>query len=605
MAISYEQETYGKAREAAKRAYEVIPQVNASLARKLPLDKEEAIQQLTDEIWPLVQQEYAADNFTEGMSAELSKSKADDWFKMWYLGDRKYSPRLQAEQAQFDKFQDLVVDGKWYNMPQKELDLKMAELGFDPNSRDSRKQFLDVLSQHQINYDRGNIVKDELSGPYGTVSALVAPTATQEAVRQSLTGDFNDARLRGAVGTDIVASGLLGGASKLPGAVAPAAAAMGVETGRQFANMGFGNEANWGAPMMAGMAAGTVPAGAQYIGGILSRGGTTGAKPLARGFARGLRGADDPLKAERENLKNMLIAGRDASVKAQDATVGSSGPQGFVTDLAGIEGAGAYDRAAKALETLGYGSQVKLSELDRAVVTAQGKLASAERKLASAVTRMDQIIDAPRGKIPAASREAAREQAARAAELATDEADLAKGELERATLARDQYEQSVPTIVGNRRELSVEEVLGMDPRYAQNGPIQIKMPPKEGAIDIALKEGYDQPAQFSGVSKSGLPDYSTVDATKGWVGALRSSFPEKYSMEVGRGANQRRYDLGLMLGRGASDVFAPFETATQATPTEVGSGMKERKERFKQSEWFQNLPKEKKLAIERALKGEK
>lgn len=591
MAISYEQETYGKAREAAKKAYEVIPQVNASLARKLPLDKEEAIQQLTNEIWPLVQQEYAADNFTEGMSAELSKSKADDWFKMWYLGDRKYSPRLQAEQAQFEKFQDLVEDGKWYNMPQKELDLKMAELGFDPNNRDSRKQFLDVLSQHQINYDRGNIVKDELSGPYGTVSALVAPTATQEAVRQSLTGDFNDARLRGAIGTDIVASGLLGGASKLPGAVAPAAAAMGVETGRQFANMGFGNEANWGAPVMAGMAAGTVPAGAQYIGGILSRGGTTGAKPLARGFARGLRGADDPLKAERENLKNMLIAGRDASVKAQDATVGSNGPQGFVTDLAGIEGAGAYDRAAKALETLGYGSQVKLSELDRAVVTAQNKLASAEQ-------RLDQIIDAPRGKIPEASRQAAIDQAGR-------NADLAKSELERAVMARDQYEQSVPTIVGNRRELSVEEVLGMDPRDVRNGPIQIKMPPKEGAIDIAMKEGYDQPTQFAGVSKSGLPDYSTVDATKGWVDAIKSSFPEKYSMEVGRGANQRRYDLGLMLGRGASDVFAPFETATQATPTEVGSGMKERKERFKQSEWFQNLPKEKKLAIERALKGEK
>ena len=587
MAKSYEQATYNKAYEAAKKAYEVIPQVNASLARKLPLDKEEAIQQLTNEIWPLVQQEYAADNFTEGMSAELSKSKADDWFKMWYLGDRKYSPRLQAEQAQFEKFQDLVEGGKWYNMPQKELDLKMAELGFDPNNRDSRKQFLDVLSQHQINYDRGNIVKDELSGPYGTVSALVAPTATQEAVRQSLTGDFNDARLRGAIGTDIVASGLLGGASKLPGAVAPAAAAMGVETGRQFANMGFGNEANWGAPVMAGMAAGTVPAGAQYITGILSKGGTTGAKPLARGFARGLHGADDPLKAERENLKNMLIAGRDASVKAQDATVGSNGPQGFVTDLAGIEGAGAYDRAAKALETLGYGSQVKLSELDRAVVTAQNKLASAEQ-------RLDQIIDAPRGKIPEASRQAAIEQA-----------DLAKSELERAVMARDQYEQSVPTIVGNRRELSVEEVLGMDPRDVRNGPIQIKMPPKEGAIDIAMKEGYDQPAQFAGVSKSGLPDYSTVDATKGWVDAIRSSFPEKYSMEVGRGANQRRYYLGLMLGRGASDVFAPFETATQATPTEVGSGMKERKERFKQSEWFQNLPKEKKLAIERALKGEK
>jgi hypothetical protein len=113
MAKSYKVETYSKAREAAERAYEVIPQVNASLARKLPLDKEEAIQKLTSEIWPLVQQEYSAENYTDGMAAELSKSKADDWFKMWYLGNKSYSPRVKAEQAQFEKFQDLVVDGKW------------------------------------------------------------------------------------------------------------------------------------------------------------------------------------------------------------------------------------------------------------------------------------------------------------------------------------------------------------------------------------------------------------------------------------------------------------------------------------------------------------
>lgn len=592
MAKSYKVETYSKAREAAERAYEVIPRVHASLARKLPLDKEEAIQKLTSEIWPLVQQEYAADNFTEGMSAELSKSKADDWFKMWYLGDRKYSPRLQAEQAQFDKFQDLVVDGKWYNMPKKELDLKMAELGFDPNNRDSRKQFLDVLSQHQLNYDRGNIVKDELSGPYGTVSALVAPTATQEAVRQSLTGDFNDARLRGAVGTDIVASGLLGGASKLPGAVAPAAAAMGVETGRQFTNMGFGNEANWGAPMMAGMAAGTVPAGAQYIGGILSRGGTTGAKPLARGFARGLRGADDPLKAEREKLKNLLIAGRNSFQDANDAVVRSGanmkGPQGGLYNIAEAEASGNWDKASDALHALGYRSAKKDFNLEVEVSEAQ-------RKLDNAINLAEDIERSPTGRPGGGDIE-------RAEALAEAKANVSVAEqaLKDALARRDAYK---PPVYEKPRESVIEEIIGFDPRDSAPGGINAE--PTYTDIDAVLKESYDAPTVFPVNTASGMATPEVFSKTKEARDLLRSAFPEKYAAEASMGANKRNYKIGLMLGRGASDVFAPFETATQATPTELGSGMKERKERFKQSEWFQNLPKEKKLAIERALKGEK
>lgn len=327
MAKSYKVETYSKAREAAEKAYEVIPQVNAFLARKLPLDKEEAIQQLTSEIWPLVQQEYAADNFTEGMSAELSKSKADDWFKMWYLGDRKYSPRRQAEQAQFDKFQDLVVDGKWYNMPQKELDLKMAELGFDPNNRDSRKQFLDVLSQHQVNYDRGQIVQNTLNGNEDNslfpdwlpnsptwmqkLGMALNPTVTDEATRQAMTGDFDDGRLNRAAATDLVTGALMGGMAASKNLMASplriGLADAGAETLRQAANAQGGFRVDPFAPIGAGVAAATVPGGAQWLGGYLSRGGSVGARPLARGFQRGLRGADDPVAAERNLLKQQQI----------------------------------------------------------------------------------------------------------------------------------------------------------------------------------------------------------------------------------------------------------------------------------------------------------
>lgn len=63
--MSYEQAIYNKARESAERAYEVIPKVNDSYARKLPADPEVAITYITNQILPLVRQEYPEDKFTE------------------------------------------------------------------------------------------------------------------------------------------------------------------------------------------------------------------------------------------------------------------------------------------------------------------------------------------------------------------------------------------------------------------------------------------------------------------------------------------------------------------------------------------------------------
>lgn len=597
MAISYEQETYGKAREAAKRAYEVIPQVNASLARKLPLDKEEAIQQLTEQIWPLVQQEYAADNFTEGMSAELSKSKADDWFKMWYLGDRKYSPRLQAEQVQFEKFQDLVKDGKWYSMPKKELDLKMTELGFDPNSRDSRKQFLDVLSQHQINYDRGNIVQQEVgnAGPVEKLGMALNPTVTDEAVRQSLTGDFDDGRLNRAAATDLVTGALMSGMSASKNLMASplriGLADAGAETLRQAANAQGGYRVDPFAPIGAGVAAATVPGGAQWLGSYLSSGGSMGARPLARGFQRGLRGADDPVKAERENLKNLLISSRNSFKDANDAVVRSGanmkGPQGGLYNIAEAEASGNWDKASDALHALGYRSMKKDFNLEVEVSKAQ-------HKLDNAINLAEDIERSPTGRPGGGDIERAEALAEAKANVS-----LAEQALKDALARRNAYK---PPVYEKPRENFVEDIIGFDPRDSAPGGITGE--PTFTDIDAVLKESYDAPAVYPVNTASGTATPELYAKTKVDRDLLRSAFPEKYAAEASMGANKRNYKIGLGLGKTLGLVGTSIEPNLRANPFQPES-YADKVTNFKETKWFRDLPKEKKLAIERALKGEK
>ena len=217
-----------------------------------PADPEVAITYITNQILPLVRQEYSEDKFTEGMAKELEASKADDWMKMWWLGDSKYSPRVQAEQKTFEKFQDLVKDGKWYNMPKKQLDWEMKELGYDPNDKESRKQFLDVLSQHDINYNRGKIVQNTMSGGDQTsifpdalpnspalmqkLAFAAYPAMTKEANRQALTGDFNEGNMRRAGIADVLAGGTMAVAPSfrvLSSPIAQGLTAAGAETARQ------------------------------------------------------------------------------------------------------------------------------------------------------------------------------------------------------------------------------------------------------------------------------------------------------------------------------------------------------------------------------------
>ena len=533
MAFSYNVDTYAKARKAAEQAYGIIPQVNASLASKLPKDREEAIEYLTDQIWPVVQKEYPKDKFDEKMAAELASSKDDDWFKMWYLGDSKYSPRVQAKQEQFNKFQDLVVDGKWYNMPNKELDLKMSELGYDPTNKDSRKEFFDVLGQHDVNYNRAKAVQETMDDSkwYNKLGYLAYPSVYSEAMRQSLTGDFDDSKVYGALGVDfLTGAGMAAAPYSKVIAANPVAAGLvdaSLETGRQVANIASGREADPLAIFGAGMGAATVPMLGIGVQGDAGRGGALEAKPLARGMARGLRGADDPVTAERNALKQLLVAARNQSKAARDnlglnmqaVRQGVKGNKATLLTTSQVENAKAWKDAAEKLNILG------LKGLD--------------------------------GKAPP---------------------------------------------VGITNVNKVTDVIGEFPSGTKySTPIDPTI-----TADQIIQKVYDKPSMYKvkGWLETATPkQYDEVSAA---LGNMKQAFPAKYERDLAMGAsnkNKAAYNLGLLGGKSLGFIGTRVEPNIKVNPLQI-SEYDQKLKRFRETEWFKNLPKDKKNAIEKALKGE-
>ena len=609
--MSYEQAIYNKARESAERAYEVIPTVNDSFARKLPADPEVAITYITNQILPLVRQEYSEDKFTEGMAKELEASKADDWMKMWWLGDSKYSPRVQAEQKTFEKFQDLVKDGKWYNMPKKQLDWEMKELGYDPNDKESRKQFLDVLSQHDINYNRGKIVQNTMSGGDQTsifpdalpnspalmqkLAFAAYPAMTKEANRQALTGDFNEGNMRRAGIADVLAGGTMAVAPSfrvLSSPIAQGLTAAGAETARQAIQP---TDASVADVLLAGTAAGTVPGAGMYLQGLLSKGASTGARQVARSFGRGLRGADDPLMAEKNALKTLLKNARKQSEKARDVAMTTDGnPMGSVASISDLDNAARWGEAERKLNALGIETEGASHDLYRAVEGARREVSEAKNALREAIL--------------------AKPASRRKADIVDHKADInlkdtmlgeAQKKLDNAQAAWDQYNNE-RTITGYMDEPFVEDVIGMSPDRIVGGPVIAYIPAQKNGVEQALKI-YERPMTFAGANENaGSITGKSVKAYQGMRDRYRTEFPEMYQEQLMNAGKAKMSKGAQYLGRILGGVAGRIEPTTGSLSTVLtGGNIGDKVTKFQETEWFNNLPKEKKNAIEKALKGEK
>lgn len=584
---------------ASKEGTPLVPMEKAAMRK----GKDDYVDLMADAAYEKMKADpsYSPENWSDDVAARLDKQKPMEG-SLYAFGSGKSSEQVHDE-TQFEAFRPLIEDGAWYKMSPKDLATWMnsEQLGYDGDSEKSRNQFWKDLQKYDMQYNRGRIVAEELASPYGKYAMIVNPTLGQEAVKQALTGNFDDSKAKAAAGIDVGASIALGSAAKFKSALAAAMLAGGVESGRQFANMATGNETNWGSPAMALLAAGTVPAGAKYLKGILSQAGAD-AKPFARGFTRGIQGFDDPLEAEKEALKNTLLKARESSVNAEKnaATFAYNNPAGGVFNLAEAEAGGNYQRGMDALKALGFESRKENELINKEVSQAVAKKARAENMYETAIQRHDQIIDG-RGLVPERQRQYALEQAARDVEIAKTNLEQSTNEANAVLAKAAEYNEGAFSAYAEPRPFA-ENVLGPAPENVMTGPIQVRYT-RPTSIEDAISKYYDTPAEFASLSRAGTPDANVFQTTAAARNALRTVFPEKYSKELAQQSGKKLYNLGLVLGRGSSDIAAPLETAFQVTPQEAGSGFSAKVNAFKDSDWYKNLDEQQKAAIEKAFKN--
>lgn len=518
---------------------------------------------------------------------------------------------LFEPQKYIDEQGNEKTDPDWYGANREQMEQLAKGLGYNLKNKRDRVAFYDKVREYATDYDRGNIVQNTLDGneTNSVLPSFIAdklpnaprvvqrlgmamnPTLTGESIRQSLTGDFDDSKLTRAMYTDLGTQGLMAVAPQLRVVAAKPLVAAGTDAGiegiRQALNYQGGYEVEPMAPIGAGLAAGTVPAGAKYLGWTL-RGAKLTDKPFVRGLNKGLRGADDPRVAEREMLKKQLISARNQSEEVQKSLSATGNPQGNEFGVRELEGARDWDIGAEKLRTLGFYRQGLVDEARRLEIQAADEVAGIKLDMRAVQTNY---------KIPKAERNA--EARSLQAELDKALQKLRDAQAYGRKVAYDDIPMvDAPDYYGGSK-LVVEDVIGKDPSLMRGGPVQVYTRPR-WSIDKVIEESYDKPIKYLSLDQGELPTMSSYNANKVALDLLKSQLPEKYAEEAIK-ANGK-YKAGVAVGRTAGGISGRIEPALRANPFRPDT-FDERVDDFKKSEWYNNLSEEKRKALERALKG--
>jgi len=590
--------------------------------RKLGKDKESIVEGLTNKYYERLLKAYPEDKWNDQESMALDKMKIEDVANT--LIDEK-NPANLKKKMEFSAYKDLIAPTEegakdWYHMDQEQIGKAMKGLGFNPKNRNDVKQFFDKLSEHDINYNRGKIVEEEYenAAPFEKLAMLAYPSLTDEAVKQSLTGEFDDGKMYRAGVTDaaigtamglvpgglgvskgVTAGGKAGwwalknpGTTKMLNPIYTGLADAGLETVRQGVDVAEGREFNGGDIATAGITAATVPAAVAGLRMYAKKGKTTLASPFVKGLMQGAKGAENPLNVERNELKDLLMNVRAASDKGTKTDVSSGGLRKVRGGMKAIDDALLRDEAKQKLMALGFRSADDEAKLANAVGEAQVKLINAKQSL-------EQVIDS-KGKIPEYLRNDLIKQHGR-------RADKARDELEAAVAAEENYKKANATFFGNDRSAYpyVEDILGGNPekgRYASAEKIfgirRTRKPNAEKQIEGVLTKYYDKPVKPNILTPTGQMDVSTAEQYAGARKLLKETFPEKAAAEGIASDKSRTKSLGYGIGA----ILGNY--GTRIEPNIKFRNRKEKLESFKSTEWYKSLPKDKKNAIEKALKGE-
>lgn len=602
---------------------------------------------------------YPEEEWDDARAKRLMDSKPYDVVSFTlYQGQ---TPEQAHEEAEFNKFRELVEDGNWYKWSPQQISAwaSSPKGGYDWSSEADRNRFWEDLKKYDLLYNRSKNVDDFMHSGYGMISALITPSAYEEAMRQSLTGDYDDDRMRNLVGLDLgMNTAIALTPAKTPAGMAGPLVTGGIqgvlEAGRQTGKvlMAPDLEFNKNAPIVSAVAGAGVPAAATYAQGMLQKGGQGSFRAFGRGFSRGARGVN-PVAEEKELIKQQVIASRNdiqkqllegRRVRGEGSSIQT--PVSVKRTPQEMEAARESRDIAKNLKLLEpnrlgsilndaeYGTKGKLSvksstvdALDGAIPTedyvgdirvpeifdydnavtghnlairdgvvtgyAQDLNADAFGNLRIGWPIADPVkkVDGIKTGITDAERKAMLgyqakvvEEHPKVVQRAKDnfEARVAEGDPDDLPFFDDDFFADMNTAENVLFSLSPEQR-----KLVESGSDKLEM---TYSLAKALRQ-YDK----------GTP---TIRNEADWD-AFRTAFPAKaqeYLLSVNGGnvSGKNAY----MLGQGAGRVVGTMGTSAEPALgiSNITAPFEDKVERFKQSDWYRNLPEQRKLAIEYAFK---
>lgn len=553
---------------------------------------EEVVDELTDHIEKILENGYPEDTYTPKLDKQLKEAKDDELLDA-VSTNRSIDPRT-TEYIAFKPLYNPDEGPDWYGMNQAQLAGQMRKLGYDPDEGgvEERSRFMDALRNNAQHYERVKGVEEDMSDPWNVVNSILMPSATEEAVKQSVTGQYDDAKMNRAKITDYLVGGLMNvGLSpelrlgltgrplslteylagkmfpksreaiaerlqNLPSKViqlsstpARAAGVAGtLEATRQGMNKFDDREVNYAAPFGSALAAFTVPAAAQMLGSTIAKETDPLARVKSRGFMRGLRGID-PLKQERDNLRNQVLRAREINksmpepVMIKDGGPTSSGTYAVLNNqMAGTE---AMQNTIEKLRALGFPLKSELDEMMKYSKDYSGP------KLAGRPITVEDILGA----------------------------SSATGQKKAASAAEGTAMKPVS---------KTEKLFNKEDIYFE--------PSSESAYDPldAVLAAYDSPKLYLSFQKSGqAAPLNTYKRNLLDYQRAKALFPEKTENEIMMGTNPKVYNRYRGYGKAANAVFGRIEPITRMNLLDL-QNMGSNLENLKGKDWFVKEKKDKK-----------
>ena len=115
-------------------------------------------------------------------------------------------------------------------------------------------------------------------------------------------------------------------------------------------------------------------------------------------------------------------------------------------------------------------------------------------------------------------------------------------------------------------------------------------------------QAYDTPPMKKATTVSGQLGPEGYGAVHRNFDELYSAFPQKGNSERSLSRNGVPYTLGLLTGSVGSLVGGAVEPTLKLDPMQAGNSVKAQFEKYKNTEWYNSLPEQKKNAIEAAFK---